>query len=224
MSKIGKIMTKTCDIIVAHYKENLTWLKGLYHPNIRQIRTYTKSDTSTSTELSGINNKINRSFLPNVGRESDTYLRYCIEYIDNLPDFVIFLQGDPNLHGINRNKVITWINCFVNNEYNYTPSFINSNIFQHMHPDGRIHNWKGMTNKNNLNMIDWSNKFVRKNIDYINSKVCYGANFGVGKCFILSRPIQDYHTIVEDLDSINPESGHYMERSWYYFFNLDMKV
>jgi len=213
---------KTCDIVVAHYKENLKWLKQLYHPNIRQIRVYTKSDTSE--DLSVVNSKIQRSFLPNVGRESDTYLRYCIEYRDNLPDFIIFLQGDPAYHGINRYRVITWINCFVKNKYNYTPSFINSNIFQHMDTDGRIHNWRGITNQNNLNMIDWSNKFIRKNIDYTKAEVCYGANFGIHKSYILTRSDNQYMAIIDDLNSINPESGHYMERSWYYLFNLDMKI
>jgi hypothetical protein len=36
--------------------------------------------------------------LPNVGREAGTYCTYIIENYDNLPDYMIFTQGNPCDH------------------------------------------------------------------------------------------------------------------------------
>ena len=36
--------------------------------------------------------------VPNVGRESETYLRYLCSHYDNLPEFVLLLQDDTHVH------------------------------------------------------------------------------------------------------------------------------
>jgi hypothetical protein len=36
--------------------------------------------------------------LPNFGRETDTFFRYIINEYDDLPDYVVFLQGNPFDH------------------------------------------------------------------------------------------------------------------------------
>jgi hypothetical protein len=64
-------------IVVAKYKEDITWVKDLKYPYI----IYDKNKD-----------------IPNVGREAETYLRFILENYDNLPDYTVFLQGKPFDH------------------------------------------------------------------------------------------------------------------------------
>ena len=64
--------TDMYSIVVAKYRENIKWTKELDN-----VVVYDKS------------------ILPNVGREAETFLRYIIEYYDKLPEYVVFLQGNP---------------------------------------------------------------------------------------------------------------------------------
>jgi hypothetical protein len=209
------------DIVIAHYKENLSWISELQHPNIRQLRIYTK-DSSINTDFKYLNNKVVHSVLPNVGRESDTYLRYCLEFRDNLPDFVFFLQGNPSFHGITTKHILQWIHSFTDS-HKFTPTFSNCPLY-HGTQDGRVSHWGSPTKPNSLDIVHWFKKFINTNQDINHCKVCFGANFGVSKDRILSRSVEDYNLILEDLNCINPESGHYIERSWFYFFNLDKSL
>jgi len=75
------------EIVVARYNEDLSWLKNL--PKSIKITIYNKG-----------NDDIEYSFikLPNVGRESHTYLHHIINNYDKLADQTIFCQGDSIFH------------------------------------------------------------------------------------------------------------------------------
>ena len=75
------------EIVVARYNENLAWLKNI--PKTIKITIYNK----------GIDD-IDFPFikLPNIGRESHTYLYHIIQNYDNLADQTIFCQGDSIFH------------------------------------------------------------------------------------------------------------------------------
>lgn len=75
------------EIVIARYNENLNWLK-LLDPNIK-ITIYNKG--KSDIEYSSI-------ALPNVGRESHTYLYHLVNNYDNLADITIFCQGDSIFH------------------------------------------------------------------------------------------------------------------------------
>lgn len=66
--------------VVARYNENVDWL----HTEKDHCIIYNKG------EKLNIENEI---LLPNVGRESETYLHYIITNYDNLPDIIIFTQA-----------------------------------------------------------------------------------------------------------------------------------
>jgi hypothetical protein len=72
-------------IVISRYNENLDWLKELKFPYI----IYNKGE-----------NNINYPSIPtpNVGRESETFLRYIVENYPNFPDEIVFLQGNPFDH------------------------------------------------------------------------------------------------------------------------------
>lgn len=72
------------EIIIAKYKENLSWVDNLKD---LKITIYDKSD-ETNTYIK----------LENKGRESDTYLNHIIRNYNNLSDINIFAQGNPFDH------------------------------------------------------------------------------------------------------------------------------
>jgi len=79
-------------IVVAVYNEDIKWLSTV---NKRNVIVYNKSTTRY------IENSIP---LKNEGREGETYLRYIIDNYNNLPKFVIFVQGHPFDHMKNVNE------------------------------------------------------------------------------------------------------------------------
>lgn len=80
-------------VVVARYQENLDWLWQV--PSKYELIVYNKGDDLDSRSLP--HRTVIKS-LNNVGRETDTYCRYAIEYYDYLHDIVVFCQGDPFDH------------------------------------------------------------------------------------------------------------------------------
>jgi hypothetical protein len=77
------------EIVIARYNENLDWLKKIKKSKDLKITVYNKGP-----------NDIDVPFipLPNIGRESHTYLYHIIHNYDNLADQTIFCQGDSIFH------------------------------------------------------------------------------------------------------------------------------
>lgn len=75
----------TYKIVVAKYNEPLTWTNYFDKSN---IIVYDKSLKPISGSIP----------TPNVGMNQETYFRYIINNYNNLPDYVIFLQGNPFDH------------------------------------------------------------------------------------------------------------------------------
>jgi hypothetical protein len=78
-------------VIVAKYKEDISWLEEM---DKSHIYLYDKG----STENNPIQGFAHYEQRPNIGRESETYLYHIIKHYDNLPEFLILLQGDPFDH------------------------------------------------------------------------------------------------------------------------------
>jgi hypothetical protein len=205
------------DIVIAHYKENLGWIENLNHKSIRSIVVYHKGE-----DIPYINNsKIINIKLNNIGRESHTYLTYCVQYYNNLPDFVIFLQGTPH-HGIDVEKINEWINSINKNFHDYTNNYSLGNIDWFL-DRGRIFDWGGPVNQSPYSIWEWADIYVRKSLKTINYPIFWNACFGVSKKAILSNSIEKYKKIIDEaLQTVNPDSAHFLERLWYYLFNLDI--
>ena len=202
------------EIVVAHYNENLDWLKNISCP----IHVYSKGNLATIPCI--------QHTLPNVGREPHTYLTYIIERYDTLPEIVFFTQGRIDDHIKNKN-----INQFLN----LKPEQYHSNNVSRLKPflkdydkEMRIINWIPSLYKSELNAYDWFKKYVNSEID-LNSNnpvsIFWFAIFSVRRQAILSRPKEYYEMLLETCNkNSNPEEAHYFERSWYYIFQLDKLV
>jgi len=77
--------TPTYKIVVAKYNENTDWCKFINSDN---LVIYDKSNNPVPGSISR----------RNIGRESDTFIRYILDNYDNLPEYIIFLQGNPFDH------------------------------------------------------------------------------------------------------------------------------
>lgn len=83
-------------IVVAKYKEDISWInelqENLQKDFLVQCFIYDKSQDN--------NHQNNYIKLPNVGREAHTYLEYIKNNYSQLPNYIVFLQGNPFDHGI----------------------------------------------------------------------------------------------------------------------------
>jgi hypothetical protein len=100
------------EIVIARYAENVDWANEITNMNVT-IYNKGKSFTSGSRSLkkkSKTPERRNRSVkksktperrvltLPNIGRETHTYLHHIIENYDRLAEMTVFSQGDPFMH------------------------------------------------------------------------------------------------------------------------------
>lgn len=82
------------EVVISRFNENLDWISRL-NPDI-SIKVYNKGNTLNfpSTKLD------------NIGRESDTFLRYVVETYPHFNTHTAFLQGNPFYHMSNVVEVI----------------------------------------------------------------------------------------------------------------------
>lgn len=85
-------------LIVAKYTEDITWTK---YAKADQIFIYIKNNESLKNKDNLIYNK-----LPNVGKESHTYLHHIVENYESLADLNIFVHGHPFDHTPNLLKIL----------------------------------------------------------------------------------------------------------------------
>jgi hypothetical protein len=146
-------------LVIAHYNEGLSWLDSLSNP----YTIYCKGEPSERPHIR----------LENKGRESDTFLRYIIEYYNNLPDLIGFLQGNPLIH----DSMLIWK---VSNHYNEDIKFLG-----------------GAARTISLNRVDWPPELPLKEIAdklFYNQidpdfyfTFAYGAQYAVTKEIILRK-------------------------------------
>ena len=97
-------------VVIARHNENLDWLTCLENTDAR-IYVYNKADNmfGESPVPVSIKNRVIEEVLPNIGRESHTYLHHISQHYHQLTDTVIFLQGDPHFHCIEiENSLRNW--------------------------------------------------------------------------------------------------------------------
>jgi hypothetical protein len=79
------------EIVISRFNEDLKWLKEAPF-NRHKIICYNKSDNENFYKPEGMT--VHK--LPNLGRETHTYLYHIMKNYDNLPDTTIFLPGSAD--------------------------------------------------------------------------------------------------------------------------------
>ena len=203
-------MKKKFQIVVAKYNEDIRWLLSFKDITI----IYNKGMNNENM------NKFETIRLPNIGRESHTYLYHIINNYDNLADKTIFLQGSIIDH-----KIFNLEDYFKEDDFIGKLDILKLNKYQNkIEHYGK---WKSDYKSGDMKICnytpyEWITKIIGieidENIDFIN--VVWGANFAVSKKLIHSKPKEFYENIIRYVDyHKNPEEGHFIERSWYVIFH-----
>ena len=196
----------TYRIIVSRYNENIEWTKQF--PNV-----------IIANKGEPLQNVYNQAVLTNVGREGHTYYKYIYDNYKNLPDYMIFLQGNPFDHSpniiTNLKKTIQTITSRPNTKcFHFLSEQIHIstlNIQCSIYPECKnIHqNWERVFGETVQN----------KNTD-MECIFGAGAQFIVSKENVLQHPIEFYKNIVQMLEyDINPLEGYDIESFHKYIFN-----
>ena len=211
-------------IVVARYNENIDWL----YPLKDNIIIYNKGNSLQSKYW-------NTDYfeIPNMGRETETYLRYIIDNYHNLPDVVCFTQGNIKDH--RKGDPLSIIKKYIQEAFtNGSSSPSSSNINTHPLKGWLVKNWDRMNGGKhrflgrsmkfkNGNVITWWDDWFIKNIknDYPKTFAVYlNGIFAVSRQKILNRPKSFYENMILEVNHhVNPIEGHYFERAWYYIFN-----
>lgn len=196
------------EVVVARYNEDLYWIAKEF-PN-EKITVYNKGEDNLK-----LPDNCTIIKLPNIGRESHTYLYHIINNYNNLSDRVLFLQGTPytmqkfTITPLNKYKKIGQTQC--------------KNIIAGLCEETNIYeeseHVKDFTKTKYRNTIFKNYDFVEYFKEYINPDeeniyFSYNANFAVDKNKILLNNIEYYQKIFNTLDNVAPVEGHYLERSW----------
>lgn len=209
---------KNIELVVSRYNENLNWLSEQPFKNYSVI-VYNKGvneDFEKPEKLKAIIN------LPNVGRESHTYLHHIISHYDNLADVTVFLPGSCNL----AYKKTRAKNVIENVEKNYNTYFIDKidNVYEKF-KDFKMDDYKSSDQSNkqvnsetNLTMSKYRpfGVWYKTHFGDIKvSKTSYFGIFAIHKRDIWKHSKEYYKELLDELSvSSNPEVGHYYERAW----------
>jgi hypothetical protein len=179
--------------VVSRYKEDIEWTKKL-----NNVIIYNKGEY-----IEGIENQV---MLENVGREGHTYYKYIYDNYNNLPEHIIFLQGNPFDHSPNLLRILNKIDA--SNDFTFLSQilFITDLDVQ----ESYYHQCSGIKNtyKRIFSVEPSGNLFFGA-----------GAQFIVSKRIILKHSKEYYKNIINILEyDINPIEGHHIERFHYHIF------
>jgi hypothetical protein len=211
-------------IVVAYYNENLNWLCNI-NINIFDIFIYNKS---------GIQLK-NFDFckiipLENIGRESHTYLYHIIENYDCLPEYCIFLQGEPFYHSIpNLIEHINQLNFSITDFFYYSKDCLSLRFEGvYLKESGLLNNsiWNNKHAPTSAIIITLLELFPELDKNHFYTFFGTGALFSVHRKTISRNSLEFYEKCMDILKKSknpkNPDEGHGFERLWNYIFNHDL--
>jgi hypothetical protein len=159
-------------VVVSRYNENIDWCRFI---NSNNLVIYDKSN-------SPLPGSIPRK---NIGRESDTFVQYILDNYHNLPEYIIFLQGNPFDHFLDKNitpeNLETNIRTLVSSSTDTAPLFTNV----HLEPVGA---YKG------LNVSEYYELLFNKPSPNI-MQFSAGCQYIVPRYRILHRPMSFYEML-----------------------------
>lgn len=210
-------------IIIARYQENIDWIQEIVSlPFVSKIHIFNKFyPKSSNMNFTSTDDKIIYYELPNIGRESHTYLSFIVNnynYIINSNNFYIFLQAEPFFHCKNISTTISNIK-----KYDLTEIFPFNGVVKE-NEDSPFR--KCDTHPHGLFIAYFMQKLFDLQLDEKQTiDVNYGAQFGVSSKTIRQRPVDFYKYLLKlvsnEKNSIEP---YIFERLWLYIFNSKLLI
>jgi hypothetical protein len=214
--------SRSVDLVVARYKENLDWLNKYSDTRFQNVFIYNKSDSPVEDCKNQYANCVIKN-LPNVGVCDHTYLYHIIENYDRLADVTVFAPGSASLDykaGVFKttiDKTLTTKDSVLNvykfdvdvdkamynfRTVNYVPSSSEN---------------RDQDNFNNVPALPTPfGVWYRKNFPEVN--IPYSSFWGIfaaSKEHIHQRPKSFYQEMINQVNTNTfHEASHFIERSW----------
>lgn len=227
------LIDRSMDFVIARYNEDPNWLvqdlkKVANNLKISDVRifVYDKGNDCKLGDCTGFHVQS----LPNIGRESHTYLSHIVKYYDAYKNgdptrIIVFLQGDLTDH-IKYRRIPTNVvflqgmvasaiktnasshNCLWTHPFN--PNFNTTE-----YPKGCPLTPAGGT------LSEWTEKMgIFTNKKFPNTmKWWQAALFAVQAKCLFRHNVSFYEQLLAQHTTMNSEVPHFMERSWFYIFN-----
>jgi hypothetical protein len=215
------------ELVIARYNEDLHWIDDPLFDHITRMTIYNKgsnTDFKTNEKVKDI------VTLPNLGRESHSYLHHIITNYDNLANMTIFVPGslDNNYKSAKVGIIFEMLKLGCNDAFHTAYK----NTIYDLYKDFQLDAWSS-THEKNLELnpdaqltlstrrpySEWYKHFIGESYQY--HKAGYAGIFAVDKRYILRRPLSFYQELIKELEvSSNPEVGHYFERAWSAIFDV----
>jgi len=222
--QILKLKSSIISIVIARYNEDIRWINSLNGVNIF-LYNKGEDDIKRDEDINYLYSKIS-----NIGRESHTYIYHLVDQYDNIKNnpngVTFFTQANPRDH-INMNLINLYIKEAFENGFSESLAKVHLNInpWSIPNPNFTVKDWpRGsgrlvQPNIYNENFQEWFERVMEKPFPMKDFRWIVGGIFAVRNDNILKRDKQYYEKLLEEFrDFINPEIGHFWERSWFYFF------
>ena len=221
--------TSDIELVIANYEEDLDWVNYLPDNLYDKLTIYNKGTPKNYDNLPNKNKEVFQ--LPNLGREGHTYLYHIIKNYDNLADVTMFLPGSsytfyqkkdqldiiiPYLQGRKESIIIGFrdpvyiqneLDTFMINEYEIT-----SEENKQRNPGTKL----------DLASIRPFGKWVKARFPGETLKcIGYRGVAVASRADIHKRPREFYEKLIGELQTQNPEVGHYVERVWPLILSVD---
>lgn len=217
----------TRHIVIARYNEPIDWVNTL--PDVKTTKIYLYNKGGDDVSFAKQESQVTVATLPNVGRESHTYLTHIIDNYDKLDpkDVTFFTQGglSTHAHGPIPKFIENTVSEALRIGINESRAIWHRLIPQHQaRATFRISEWPPKTpvtpNARNENFGQWFERCLGRPIPQQNVfKWIAAGTFAVRNDRILKHPKAFYEMLIAEVnDCNNPETGHFFERSWYYIF------
>lgn len=207
-------------VVVAKYNEDTSWVLNMTRNH--DVFLYNKGQPTSQKNIT----------LPNIGRESHTYLHHIAYSYDSLkikPNGVtLFTQGRVDDHGYSVARLQELIAEAQQKGFSESVAYVHTDVADIHQPSAEFRipeHPKGTPLTKNLqdeSFKDWFERCVQQRFpDLTHFRWTLGAIFAVRNDRILSRPRRYYEQLLNEFprNCSNPEVGHFFERSWFYIFN-----
>ncbi|QDK77666.1 DUF3431 domain-containing protein [Spirosoma sp. KCTC 42546] len=197
------------ELVVAHYTENLNWLRNLPAGLTKTVYSKSPDPVSEHTVIP----------LPNVGREAHTYLHHIINRYDSLAEWTVFCQGKPFDHAYDFKKtlreLVTEPLSFQGKEFHWFGHLIDTDdnlghrLFQP---------WSKNDDGRGLDLVGFHRTLFDSDGPTLYTFVL-GAQFAVHRNLLHQKPVSFYKRALE-ISVLFPDAAHCFERSWDRVFDV----
>ncbi len=212
------------DLVVSHFKDSLEWVRDLAKPGVR-VLVYSKGLT-IEPPLSGPNFEL--AMLMNRGKIDHTNAHHIVTHWDDLADWTVFTVDAPH----DRMHEVSMEDCLTPGEHLRVPRLWKGRDWDpvtgrlNWHQWGSIRdrngtNWKdryesGIITPAELSFVEWMRRYIGLDVNGPDwPGYAPGGIMGVPRRAITYLPRAFYERLRDQLaHAVEPEEGHFMERSW----------